>query len=184
MGCSRMKNIYYLSSSLLLYPDEEMLEQLGEFKKEVESLEEAQIQTQLSTFVEYLSANNLDTLQESYVRTFDFGKKTNLYVTYEKYGEERERGKALLALKSLYEGEGFYLDGYELPDYLPLVLEFLAECTDKSAEQLLISVLPAIEIITNNLKEKNNIYSFLVDALLLAMKKHQAELESKKEVIG
>jgi nitrate reductase molybdenum cofactor assembly chaperone NarJ/NarW len=176
-----LKNVYFLSSSLLLYPDAELIEQIEELKREIEQIEDVQVQTSLSTFVEYIRTHNLDSLQENYVRTFDFGKKTNLYVTYEKYGEERERGKALLALKSLYEREGFYLDGYELPDYLPLVLEFLAECTDKSAEQLLLSVLPAIQIITNNLKEKNSYYAYVIEALLLTMEKHQAALETNKE---
>ncbi len=58
--------------------------------------------------------------------TFDLHKRTGLYVTFYSLGDRRERGLALLRMKKLYRAAGFEIEGHELPDYLPLMLEFAA----------------------------------------------------------
>ncbi len=65
-------------------------------------------------------------LQRRYVETFDFSDKRTLYLTAHELGDSRKRGTALIECKQLLEEAGYELAGSELPDYVPLLLEFLA----------------------------------------------------------
>ena len=63
-------------------------------------------------------------LQRLYVEAFDFSKQCSLRLTYHVHGDRRQRGMALLRLKGAYRAVGLEPPGTELPDYLPLMLEF------------------------------------------------------------
>ncbi len=64
--------------------------------------------------------------EERYVATFDFHEPASLYLTAHELGDSRRRGQALIELRALLRAAGFEEAGDELPDYLPLLLEFLA----------------------------------------------------------
>ena len=68
---------------------------------------------------------SLDEIQEQYTETFDFQKDCALYMTYFKFEDAKERGQMLLRMKILYEMFGLEMPEGELPDYLPLMCEFL-----------------------------------------------------------
>ena len=68
---------------------------------------------------------SLEEIQEIYTSTFDFNKDCALYMTYFKYEDAKERGQMLAKLKILYEMFGLEMPEEELPDYLPLMCEFL-----------------------------------------------------------
>lgn len=68
---------------------------------------------------------SMDDIQELYTETFDFQKDCALYMTYFKFEDAKERGQMLLRLKILYEMFGLEMPEGELPDYLPLMCEFL-----------------------------------------------------------
>lgn len=68
---------------------------------------------------------SLDEISEHYTETFDFQKDCALYMTYFKFEDAKERGQMLLRLKILYEMFGLEMPEGELPDYLPLMCEFL-----------------------------------------------------------
>ena len=65
-------------------------------------------------------------IAQHYVETIDLHKRSGLYLTFYSDGDKRERGSALLRLKQLYRAAGLPLEGTELPDYLPVMLEFAA----------------------------------------------------------
>lgn len=75
-------------------------------------------------------------LRERYVATFDLRGGTSLFLTYHRFGDRRERGRALIALKRLYREAGWELSHWELPDYLPLVLELAAVDSEVGLEVL------------------------------------------------
>ena len=58
--------------------------------------------------------------------TFDFDRRASLHLTYHTYGDRRQRGLELVRLKRRYAEAGLPLEGGELPDYLPVLLEFAA----------------------------------------------------------
>ena len=68
---------------------------------------------------------SLDDIQQVYTQTFDFDRDTNLYMTYFKFEDQKERGQMLAKLKVLYEMFGLKMPDNELSDFLPLMLEFL-----------------------------------------------------------
>ena len=71
-----------------------------------------------------------------HVETFDLTRRCSPYLTYYRYGDTRQRGMALLALKHTYRRAGFEPAERELPDYLPVVLEFAALAGDRGVRLL------------------------------------------------
>lgn len=65
-------------------------------------------------------------LEQAYVRVFDFAEAASLYLTAHEYGDDRQRGVALVELRKMLAAGGFEEAEGELPDYIPLLLEFLA----------------------------------------------------------
>jgi len=78
-----------------------------------------------SRYWELMHERSMEQIQEMYTETFDFQKDCALYMTYFKFEEARERGQMLAKLKLLYEMFGLEMPDEELPDYLPLMCEFL-----------------------------------------------------------
>lgn len=91
---------------------------------------------------------SLDEIQQVYTQTFDFDRDTNLYMTYFKFEEQKERGQMLAKLKVLYEMFGLKMPDNELSDYLPLMLEFLYAAEwrgDDRAEESLTLLIMVLE---------------------------------------
>ena len=65
-------------------------------------------------------------LQERYVLLFDRTRSLSLHLFEHVHGESRDRGQAMVDLKALYERHGLHMSSSELPDHLPLFLEFLS----------------------------------------------------------
>lgn len=166
MDIETSQRVCGLLSCLLQYPDYDWLEQLPAIREETDSISDAACRGALSAFLDQAeSANELE-WQDQYVRTFDFGKQSNLYLTYAQHGEERERGPALLELKRRYAEAGFFLEGGELPDYLPLVLEFAAAAPWGAVEGVLAGRKNELESIRLKLAESGSPYTGLFDLLL------------------
>lgn len=160
---------FRLISQLLQYPDREWRESLADVRQLVDTLNYTELKASLKRFLQNVTQMESVTLHESYVQTFDFGKKTNLYVTYARHGEKRERGPALLALKQFYAKNGWQMAEDELPDYLPLILEFASVAPPDAVQQLLSEHRPAIRDVGEQLRERNSLYTDLFDAIFLAM---------------
>ena len=107
----------------------------------------------------------------TYVYTFDFGKKTNLYVTYMSNGEQRERGMDLLFLKNYYKLYGFNVTEKELPDYLPMMLEFASQVDLEKMKPVFERYVSNIEEIEEHLNPEENLYGHILKSILLALKK-------------
>ncbi|MDG0792670.1 hypothetical protein OMP38_18650 [Cohnella ginsengisoli] len=80
-----------LLSHLLQYPDSEWRERLPDIRGELEPAPDA-CRREIAAFLDEAEAVDGVIWQDRYVRTFDFGKKSNMYLTYGRHGEERERG--------------------------------------------------------------------------------------------
>ena len=120
---------------LLGYPDRALLEvlpvlraALTEVGAPVEEAEE---------LFDWFAARPLDQVQADYVQEFDLSRRHSLHLTYWTDGDTRRRGEALTAFKQVYRAHGAELDESELPDYLPLVLEFTAKVSPEDGYELL-----------------------------------------------
>jgi nitrate reductase delta subunit len=162
---------------LLDYPSEET-KKLAELLP-VEEIESEPLKETLENFLRYYRNRDLTELQKEYVKTFDFSKTTNLYLTYHRLGDKRERGSLLAELKGIYQKRGWEICSNELPDYLPLLLEFTFKNLEEGLK-LLSSYKREIEKITNALEEINSPYKELLKALSYLLE----ELNLQKPKVG
>jgi nitrate reductase delta subunit len=156
---------YKLLSVLLRYPDERLLEAGAELAEAVGSLPAGGARTPLERFLGYLRSASQVELAACYVETFDLRRRTSLYLTYPVHGDTRKRGLALLRLRRLYREAGLEQATGELPDYLPLLLEFCAHAPPGVAETLLREHRPSLELLGRGLREAESPYADLLDAL-------------------
>ncbi|HLR07729.1 MAG TPA: nitrate reductase molybdenum cofactor assembly chaperone [Bacillota bacterium] len=164
------QTVYQMIGYLLKYPTEDMQKALPDICIEIEKVAAKPVIEKVHQFIDHCERMSLDEWISYYVEYFDFGRLTNLYVTYLKFGEKRERGIELLKLKQYYEAHGFTVTDKELPDYLPLMLEFCAHVPVEVSNELLHVYSKTIHQIHDQLKKVNSYYSSLLDALFLQMK--------------
>jgi len=124
---------------LLGYPSRELQEAVTEFPAvlEREELLGAEHRSALAPLIDELAAHDLYALQARYVDLFDRSRSLSLHLFEHIHGESRDRGPALVDLGMLYARHGFEAAGNELPDYLPVFLEFLACLPLEQARELL-----------------------------------------------
>lgn len=97
-----------------------------------ENLDKEDAQT-LGIFLRDLTAQDMLDVQASYSELFDRGRATSLLLFEHVHGESRDRGQAMVDLMAQYEQHGLQLDSRELPDHLPLYLEYLAQLPKSEA---------------------------------------------------
>jgi nitrate reductase delta subunit len=158
-----------LLSVLLRYPDRRLVDARDEIAAAVEALPRSQQRDALQRFVAYLAAGSPCELEQHYVETFDLRRRASLYLTYYVHGDTRKRGMALLRLKRLYAAAGLEPAGDELPDYLPLMLEFAALAPAGAGETLLREHRPALELLRTNLHADSSPYAHLLDAVCASL---------------
>jgi len=154
-------------SLLLSYPEAEMLEALDEMVAVVEQenlLREDHKKSVLSLIDSYRGSDLLDS-QEHYVALFDRGRFLSLHIFEHVHGESRDRGQAMVNLLQMYEAHGFELSTHELPDYIPLFLEFLSQQEQAEAVQLLHDAMPVLSLLGARLTERESKFHAIFDAL-------------------
>ncbi|EMA6342566.1 nitrate reductase molybdenum cofactor assembly chaperone [Bacillus cytotoxicus] len=164
-----LQTAFSCTSFLLSYPEAGWREALPELQETIHTITNEEIRTLLTRFIKQVQNKTDEQLIDSYVYTFDFGKKTNLYLTYMNTGEQRERGIELLELKQHYQKAGFMVTDKELPDYLPLLLEFLANATEEDCDPLISKYMKNIQALHKQLKEANCLYEPIIASVLLAI---------------
>lgn len=166
---STVRPLYKIASLLLQYPDEALLAVTPQVAEAVEALPVSNQKTALDRFLAYWRAAHAVVLQEEYVRTFDFQKRLSLYLTFYQYGDRRQRGMAMLRLKRRLAAAGLPLSGSELPDYLPVLLEFAAFAPDGYGDELLVEFRAALELVRLGLHDAGSPYAHLLDAICLGL---------------
>jgi nitrate reductase delta subunit len=142
---------------LLLYPEEPF-----------EGAAPVAADRHVAAFLEATRGVPLERLRDDYIATFDFDKRTNLYLTYHLYGDGRRRGIELVRLKRRFREAGLELDDGELPDFLPVLLEF-AELAPELGLPVLAGLRGSIELIRAGLHERGSAYAHLLDAVAAAL---------------
>jgi nitrate reductase delta subunit len=144
-----------------------MLEALDEMVTVVEQenlLQEDHKKSVLALIDSYRGADLLD-IQEQYVALFDRGRFLSLHIFEHVHGESRDRGQAMVNLLQMYEAHGFEMSTHELPDYIPLFLEFLSQQEQAEAVQLLHDAMPVLSLLGARLAERGSKFSVVFDAL-------------------
>jgi nitrate reductase molybdenum cofactor assembly chaperone NarJ/NarW len=156
-----------LCSLLLQYPDQELLDARAQLSAAVRELPATPARDALQRFCAWWSREDPLALQQHYVRTFDLDKRCGLYLGFYGEGDRRERGSALLRLKRLYRAAGLPLEGTELPDYLPVMLEFAAAAPSGRGSIVLREHRAALELVRASLRERQTPYADVLHAVCL-----------------
>lgn len=154
-----------VTSLMLQYPEPEAVEEIRSLDPgEIGPASAAQREA-LAGFLDWYRAQDLDSLRQSYVDNFDFDRRRSLHLTYQLHGDSRQRGLALLKIKNVYRDAGLAPDETELPDYLPLMLEFAVLAPDSAGDDLLDRHRESIELIRDGLARDASPWSALFDVI-------------------
>jgi nitrate reductase delta subunit len=104
--------------------------------------------------------------EAEYVQIFDRGRSTSLHLFEHVHGDSRDRGPAMVDLTQTYEKAGLFLAPGELPDYLPVVLEFVSTQPPKEALAFLGEMAHIFNAIFNALQQRQSAYASVLGALL------------------
>jgi nitrate reductase delta subunit len=133
-------------STLLRYPDEALRADLPDVMAAIASAGFAERDRRaLERLARRLGKGDPLDRQEDFVRLFDRGRATSLHLFEHVHGDARNRGPAMVELVAMYDANGFAMTGHELPDYLPLVLEFCAVAPEETAANLLSQAGPLLQ---------------------------------------
>ncbi|MCB8836322.1 nitrate reductase molybdenum cofactor assembly chaperone [Aurantimonas sp. VKM B-3413] len=154
-------------SALLAYPSEDLQGAGGEIAAVVhsEGLVDPETRTALQRLLMELEAADLFELQEAYVELFDRTRRLSLHLFEHIHGESRDRGQAMVDLVAHYETGGLVLTANELPDYLPLFLEFLSTRPLDEARALLSETAHILELLEERLSKRGSSYAAVFAAL-------------------
>lgn len=156
-------------SALLSYPAEDMRQALPEIAEIVRTTAvlDPPRRDDLLALIGELGGGDLLTVEEHYVDLFDRGRALSLHLFEHLHGESRDRGEAMVELKQLYEQAGFELTARELPDYLPVILEYLS-CRDLAeARAMLADCAHILATIGRSLVARRSGYAAVLQALLV-----------------
>ncbi|MGO4383011.1 nitrate reductase molybdenum cofactor assembly chaperone [Specibacter sp. RAF43] len=162
---SRKTQITYMAAGwCLAYPDAELVSRvpliraaLGEFPGAL---------APFAPVLDTLESADLMATQADYVKEFDLGKRHALHLSYWTDGDTRRRGEVLGAFKKVYRGSDALVDTQgELPDYLPMVLEFAATVDLAAGQELLQQFRPSLELIKFGLLRDSLPHAAMVQAV-------------------
>ena len=166
-------------SVLLSYPSAEMraaLEEMTEIIRGSALISPGERRGLVELIAELGEGDLLDT-EERYCELFDRGRALSLHLFEHLHGDSRDRGSAMVELKQLYGTAGFELPGSELPDYLPVVLEYLS-CRDlDEAREMLMDCAKILKVIARALIARRSSYAAVLQALLVIAGEEPVEAE-------
>jgi nitrate reductase delta subunit len=162
---------------LLSYPDAELRGHLGDLRAALHSEQAlgARRLEELDALLMSMRVRDPIELEADYVQLFDRGRSTSLHLFEHVHGDSRDRGPAMIDLAQTYEKAGLYLAEGELPDYLPVVLEFVSTQPAKEARAFLGEMTHILNAIFSALVKRESAYASVLGALLeIAGEKAQA----------
>lgn len=141
-----MNRRFAILSALLRYPDHALRHDLPDIAQAIGSagFQPASARALLRLTRRLAAGDPLDR-QEEYVNLFDRGRSTSLHIFEHVHGDTRNRGPAMIDLARAYQTAGYAMDARELPDYLPLFLEFLAVAPKATAAEMLAGAAPILD---------------------------------------
>jgi len=162
------RRLLAVCSMLLSYPDDAERDRLDVVDRGLPALPE-QSREPLGRLVAWLRRTDLVASQAHYVEIFDRRRKACLYLTYFLNGDTRRRGMALVEFKEEYQRAGFDIGPEELPDFLPVVLEFGAVGSLDAAIAQLSRHRAGLEVLEKALTQFSSPFADAVTALLVVV---------------
>ncbi len=163
---------YQVLSKLLDYPSDELMAALPELRGEIKRGFEAAEWLVLDRFLNHLEKLDPTEAQAAYVLTFDLTPEHALHLTHHLFGDDKNRGPALIDLGEFYKEFGLEMvtkdaaaneDAInEIPDFLPLMLEFASQLSAEEARFFLSQWSKVLNQLATNLEEAQSPYAPLI----------------------
>ena len=167
-----MQQVLKIVSLMLTYPERELQESMGELRQEIAAAGlSASHRNLLDKLAGNIQALDLYEAQERYVFLFDRTRSLSLHLFEHVHGESRDRGQAMVDLMAMYEADGLAVGAREVPDYLPLFLEFLSTKPEAEAAELLGQIAHILTALRERLKKRKSVYAnafAVLEAMALA----------------
>jgi len=161
-------------SELMQYPDEGFMKRLPHVETAVAELPE-ELREKIEDFISFIKCQSPIRLQETYTAAFCINSKTTLNMAYHHWGNSEKRALALAGLEQVYREAGYERIGGELPDFLPLMLEFLSINPDAPGAELVRQCLSGPERLSAQLRETAPGYAGLLDSLACILRNVEGE---------
>ncbi|WP_323760457.1 nitrate reductase molybdenum cofactor assembly chaperone [Maricaulis sp.] len=165
-------------AALLSYPTEDIRASASRFAGvlEEENLIAPEDRSGVGQLIDELGARDLFELQARYVDLFDRSRALSLHLFEHVHGESRDRGQAMVDLKALYESNGLEITASELPDFLPLFLEYLSQRPLDEARALLGETAHVLDALAERLGKRESVYqAVLLDLARIADRPAEVE---------
>jgi nitrate reductase delta subunit len=163
---SRADRVVWQSASLVLaYPDSAVTDRADLIRS---ALVDAAPQRapDFAALLEFWESTPTPTVQNHYVETFDLSRRHTLYLSYYTDGDTRRRGETLTTIKQRYRRSAFLVDTHgELPDYLPLILEYAARVGPADGAALLQEFRGSLELLRLALIDRRSPYGGVITAV-------------------
>ncbi len=169
-------------SALLTYPTAELQQAAGEISEAIENEPALSVgvRDQLHRLLKELATDDIYDLQDRYVLLFDRTRSLSLHLFEHVHGESRDRGQAMIDLKAQYEKANLFMGAAELPDFLPLFLEFLSTLPAQEASDMLGQPAHILAAMAERLRKRRSAYEAVFRALvvLAAAKPKETEISA------
>jgi len=153
---------YQILSALLMYPEGDLVAALPELEDGLP----LPMRARVAPLLAHLAENDMITLQQEYVQTFDRTPSHSLHLFEHIHGESRDRGQAMVDLMEEYKKHGLEMQGDELPDFVPLFLEFLSQLGDEvEASRLLGDAVHVLAHLGRKLAANGSVYACVFNVL-------------------
>lgn len=166
-----------LTALLLHYPDETLFGSLEDIAALAADRPKEAMTAAILSFVRNLREKTPLRAQEDYTAAFDMYPATTLNMTYHLYGDNEKRAAALVRLQNAYDRAGWERITGELPDYLPMMLEFLAVCHEPRHAAPVWESMQGIGRLITGLESKAPAYAALLQPLAAQLGPPRAILE-------
>ncbi|MCW5638593.1 MAG: nitrate reductase molybdenum cofactor assembly chaperone [Rubrivivax sp.] len=155
-------------AKLLGYPSAELRAHLPDLREALaaeRALGSAR-RAELEALIDNLARTPALDVEAAYVELFDRGRSTSLHLFEHVHGDSRDRGPAMVDLAQTYEKAGLYLAPHELPDYLPVVLEYASTQPPREARAFLAEMVHILQAIFSALQQRGSAYASVLGALV------------------
>jgi nitrate reductase delta subunit len=156
--------IFKVLSKLIDYPDNELMENLDsviDYVKDSSEIPDDERKV-IMEFISWMGVHTATGMQQTYVETFDMVPEHDLHLTHHIFGDDNGRGPALIDLSEHYKGEGLEVNDGEIPDFLPLILEYVSGLDEMESRIFLGDAKKIIKVIADNLDKAESPYSKLI----------------------
>ena len=153
---------------LLSYPDDALRDHLDELRQALRH--EAALQpgrlAEVNALIDSLCVQTAIDAEADYVQLFDSGRRTSLHLFEHVHGDSRDRGPAMIDLAQTFEKAGLYLAEGEMPDHLPVVLEYASTQPPREAQAFLAEMAHIFNVIFSALDKRRSRYASVLGALI------------------